>query len=1335
MTKIIKNTVVILGFFWLSMFTSSLFAEQSTEEWEHHVKAGITAWQQGYFLEAERELLTAVKKSFNTQNADYALIVTISTLADFRMTQDRYTEAIRDYENVINILKKYSEAQEGYAHILVKLGNAYMVNNQHDLAESKLLEALEIQERFLGESNTELHLVLGFLSYLYEQKKDIDNTIKYRERWLSIYSERPGANKSMIAGAYLGLCLNYGGLSDFEKAIINCENAVNVFESLHGMDSLEEARAKAVLAGTLISSMREEEAIVIYRKAIPILEKHLGETNEEVLAYLTSLAVAYQIAEKYKESLPIIERNISLATKAHGKKSSRVALLKSIYALSLKELKYYKRAEETYKEVLTTYQSMQGKESEDIANTLSNIAQLYADMDKHADALEYRLNTLAMRMRIFGSDNESVVVSLQELADSYEALKSFDMAEDQLRKAIIIREKISGTDSLDTAKTIDKLAWLLTKSSKVESALVAHQRSLSIKEKILGTEHYDLAYSIESIGYCNEQLGKYDLAEASYQRALYIREKTAGSNDVGISDSLYRLAWLYAELGRYTEAEPYIRRALEIRQEHFKDSKNPFVLDAMRSLAGVLTTQGRYEDAEKLFKQALTGAELYAEKEDVPRYLLGLSHLYLQQKRFQDAESYALKALNLLIEQLGHDNKRTLSVHGDLALLYLEWGQLDKAEEHALKRLQIQQGDNFENISNIAAAKGILGLIYLAKGYYKKAKPLYEEAIKTLEQALGSNHPDLAYGKTKLADIYYASGELSHAVKYSRDAVNSTVSHAAQVMNQSFKKSSGRSHGSGRETFATHIHVLYQLLTNLSQGNESLINESFETGQHAASMAAAEAIANMGARFASNTNELGMIAREYQDNLARWRMVDDSLLKIISYESEGYNKDVVDLLKNEKKILEAKLSDVSKKLEMNFPEYKELTNPRPVSITETKLLLSKEEAILSYLLDEKDSYLWVVNKNQARFIKLDAKASDILSLISKLRSTTDPTTVNNLNDLPVFDTQAAYELFTEIIAPAVNDLADIKHLYIVPDGALTSLPFQLLLTKPANNQILDHNYSDLAWLVKEYATTVLPSVSSLKALRLCGSNQKSEKPFAGFGDPVLNGDRSQKRGLLASKIFSRGPIANVNEIRVLPPLPETAEELENIAALLNADPDTIYLRERATESTIKNNDFSDVKVIAFATHGLMAGDFKGLAEPALVLTPPNNPTEQDDGLLTMSEIAQLRLNAEWVLLSACNSASPDGMPGAQGLSGLAKAFFYAGSRALLVSHWPVNSEATVILTTDIFRELHIDKSIGKAEAFRRAELRLLSDRSQPHLSHPMFWAPFVIVGDGSRPTM
>jgi CHAT domain-containing protein len=228
---------------------------------------------------------------------------------------------------------------------------------------------------------------------------------------------------------------------------------------------------------------------------------------------------------------------------------------------------------------------------------------------------------------------------------------------------------------------------------------------------------------------------------------------------------------------------------------------------------------------------------------------------------------------------------------------------------------------------------------------------------------------------------------------------------------------------------------------------------------------------------------------------------------------------------------------------------------------------------------------------------------------------------------------------------------------------------------------------------------------------------------------MLEGTPSAARSIKLASLF-RGAVADIAAVRQLPPLPETADELRAVAKAMGAGDGDLYLAERASEPLLRQAGLDRYRVVEFATHGLMSGDLAGLAEPALVLTPPPQATPDNDGLLTASKVATLKLNASWVVLSACNTAAGDGTPDAGGLSGLAKAFFYAGARSLLVSHWSVPSQATVKLVTGAFDELAKDPSIGRAEALRRAEMAMLDPANPPEFSHPMMWAPFVLVGEG-----
>jgi CHAT domain-containing protein len=188
-----------------------------------------------------------------------------------------------------------------------------------------------------------------------------------------------------------------------------------------------------------------------------------------------------------------------------------------------------------------------------------------------------------------------------------------------------------------------------------------------------------------------------------------------------------------------------------------------------------------------------------------------------------------------------------------------------------------------------------------------------------------------------------------------------------------------------------------------------------------------------------------------------------------------------------------------------------------------------------------------------------------------------------------------------------------------------------------------------------------------------------------------------------------------------------------VARSLGVPASDVHLGAQATERDLKamsaDGRLATYRIVHLATHGAVAGELERGAEPGLILTPPDKATETDDGYLSASEIAGLRLDANWVILSACNTAA-GGAEEAEALSGLARAFFYAGARALLVSHWAVNSDAAVQLITGAVTFMAADPRVGRAEALRRS-MRALIESGVPHAAHPAYWAAFVVVGEGS----
>jgi CHAT domain-containing protein len=336
-----------------------------------------------------------------------------------------------------------------------------------------------------------------------------------------------------------------------------------------------------------------------------------------------------------------------------------------------------------------------------------------------------------------------------------------------------------------------------------------------------------------------------------------------------------------------------------------------------------------------------------------------------------------------------------------------------------------------------------------------------------------------------------------------------------------------------------------------------------------------------------------------------------------------------------------------------------------------------------------------------------------------------------------------------------------KRLIVVTNGALGLLPLSLLPTALAeidsNDDPLFSSYRAVPWLARNYAVSSVPSSAALRTLRQLPPGRPGRSELIGFGDPLFSPEQAEQaaseqapiRVADTGTVTTRGmPLKRRSspklegvdsaELAMLPRLPDTAEELRSIAIALQADPSKVLkLGKDANEEVVKTIDLSGFKVLAFATHGLVPGELNGLTQPALALSAPAIVGVGGDGLLTMEEILELKLDADWVVLSACNTGAGQGA-GAEAASGLGRAFFYAGTRALLVTNWSVHSQSARELVTDLFRRQADDPKLTRAEALRLAMVTLMDGagyvgadgKTDFAYAHPLFWAPYTIIGDG-----
>ena len=361
-------------------------------------------------------------------------------------------------------------------------------------------------------------------------------------------------------------------------------------------------------------------------------------------------------------------------------------------------------------------------------------------------------------------------------------------------------------------------------------------------------------------------------------------------------------------------------------------------------------------------------------------------------------------------------------------------------------------------------------------------------------------------------------------------------------------------------------------------------------------------------------------------------------------------------------------------------------------------------------------------------------------------------------DVPAFDTAAAHRLYAQLLQPVAPGWGTARHLLVVPHGALAQLPLTVLPTEAvaatvaATDGVPFSQYRKVPWLARQAAVTQLPTVAALASLRALPPGRPNRKPFVGFGDPWFSKEQASAPsgplttrggvgGALAKRASPRKAGDYTADLAQLPRLPDTAQEVSAIATTLRAEPARdVYLGSKASESAVGRANLADYRVVMFATHGLIPGDLAGLTQPALALSAPAVTGEPGDGLLTVENILALKLDADWVVLSACNTAAAQGA-GAEAVSGLGRAFFYAGTRALLVSNWPVETTSARTITSDLFRRQAETPTLARAEALQQAMLALIDGPGYVDASgnpvfsyaHPIFWAPFSLVGDGGTP--
>lgn len=776
--------------------------------------------------------------------------------------------------------------------------------------------------------------------------------------------------------------------------------------------------------------------------------------------------------------------------------------------------------------------------------------------------------------------------------------------------------------------------------------------------------------------------------------------------------------------------------------------------------AQIMARQGRLAEAELEMLPAITSqikrrGRYSSETADA---LAAYVSLLLELGHNQDAEALSALAVDIY-EKVGHD-RRSLS--------------LARARVQHARALSVQRQDRravalFEEVKRDLAAvdraqaerlvrnQAAFAQSLMRLGQADKAVELLRAMVDDRAAAQGADHVDTAEFRGLLGVALTAAGDRAGALAAFKSSIPDLIRGTEAL-------GAGGPPVRRVRTLTAIIEAYLGLLADLavqSGGTAGLdaVAESFRMADVAHGSSVQQAIAANAARAAVNSPDLADLVRRAQDGRQRLAALRALLAEQLSLPRDQSSPEAVSALRQEVRLLEGAVASIDTEIEGRFPAFAELMRPKPVTPQQIQAALEPGEALVLTYVGEDRLFAWALSRGRPpAFAATPLSRGEVNGLVKTLRAGLDP---NNNDDGPPLDLAAAHRLYQSVLAPVAAGWEGARTLAVVPDKALGQLPFSLLVTEPPSGTVKDPpgqapfaGYRSVPWLVRKLAVVQLPSAASLLALRE-NHAPRAPRSFIGFGDPLFNERQAAEAQaerlaslrspdgkaikLARRSLPSLGRSMDTALLTRLPRLPDTADEVRSIAAVLGADPGRdVVLGTDANIRTVKATDLSDRRVVMFATHGLKANDVPGLTQPALALSSPKVAQVDGSGLLTVDDVLGLKLNADWVVLSACNTAAPEG-EGAEAVSGLGRAFFYAGTRAVLVTSWAVETTSAALLTTETFRRVAATPGLSRAEALRQAMLAVMdspglkdsaSGKIEYTYAHPMFWAPYVLVGDG-----
>lgn len=840
-----------------------------------------------------------------------------------------------------------------------------------------------------------------------------------------------------------------------------------------------------------------------------------------------------------------------------------------------------------------------------------------------------------------------------------------------------------------------------------ENAIIFYEKALQLNRD--SGDLRNAAININNLGVAYKERGHYDTALNYYNDALALRRESGDRR--GEANTLNNMGAVCAESGRYRDAFRRLREAMDIYTA-VKDHRGR--IDALINLGVSYTDVGQYPEALDAFQNAGKLNQLVGDPRKQADIIDNIGAVYMLRGDYPNALDHYQRSLAIAREIENRNGiANALSNSG---VVYRRMGQPDKALQNFHEALAIKRslGDKPRE----AAILGNIGLLHEASGKLEEARrSLTESHAIAAAFSLPEYHWRALRG---LGKVQAGLGNDSNAIQHYLQAIN-VIEKTREGMTQKEMKTAFME--SRMHVFDELIEFYMRLHQNAPDKGYDI--QSFEIFERKQGRVFLEEMSKTGVRYFS-----GIPAHlvEIESRLAAEGKKIQAKIETAAVDTTG-NSDHsgIQTLRRQADGIEKQLRALTETIKTDYPDYYALKYPQPVTLAHLQQnVLAPHEMLLVYNIMEDSAGLWIIGKNHFSMHRLAPGRNRMMGMVTAFRD----------NDINIFkgqtlrgaaDAQAAasrpapgpalyQNLFPE---PVPEIIKNADTLYIVPTGPLYLLPFESL--KDASNH----------YLITSHGFAYLSSASLLNVLRAAGLRRAAEPtyPFLAFANPVYDiperiNDEVDEFQVRSFYSLMRGAID---------PLPETEDEVTLIKNILKAPEKSkpLQIRENASRSIVlklnAGNTLHDYRYISFACHGLIPDEINGVTQPALLLSTPD-PFTKEIGLLTMSDVFGLKLNADLVALSACNTARGEIVNG-EGVIGLTRSFMYAGTPAICVNLWAVETVSAQKLNVAFFQSLQ--QGSQRAAALRESKLRLLRGEAGRQFQSPFFWAPMVLFGDGS----